>query len=156
MTSQPGKKIIAIHVLLNISRSKDNQTTKFDQLLEYDMRNIFLEKSFAKCGEETIPRPFSKKSILSISPDQQLKVLYSLFSLYARFRFGSASYKAFLKNKKSHGLVFLPHILHGFWRKISPFCILLTDQIPLSGSFYFVRYWAIWVSQLFVNLFKTS
>ena len=28
---------------------------------EYNMRNIFPEKSYTKCGEETIPRPFSKK-----------------------------------------------------------------------------------------------
>ena len=25
------------------------------------MRNIFLEKSYTKCGGKTIPRPFSKK-----------------------------------------------------------------------------------------------
>ena len=35
------------------------------------MRNIlFLEKSYTKCGEETIARPFSKKSKLSTSLDQ--------------------------------------------------------------------------------------
>ena len=34
------------------------------------MRNIFLEKSHKKYGEGTIPKPFSKKSKLSISPDQ--------------------------------------------------------------------------------------
>ena len=34
------------------------------------MRNIFLKKSHAKCGGETIPRPFSKKSKLSITLDQ--------------------------------------------------------------------------------------
>ena len=28
MTSQPGKQTIAIHILPNISRSKDNQTMK--------------------------------------------------------------------------------------------------------------------------------
>ena len=59
--SQPGKQTIAIHVLLYISRSKDNQTVKFDQLIEYDMRNIFLEKSYPKCGGETSPKPSSKK-----------------------------------------------------------------------------------------------
>ena len=32
----------------------------FGQLI--NMRNIFLEKSFAKCGGETIPRPFFRKS----------------------------------------------------------------------------------------------
>ena len=37
---------------------------KFGQLLEYNMRNIFLEKIYAKCGGETILKPFSKKSEL--------------------------------------------------------------------------------------------
>ena len=31
------------------------------------MRNIFLEKSFTKCGGEASPRPFSEKLKLSIS-----------------------------------------------------------------------------------------
>ena len=58
MTSQPGKQIIAIHILPNISRSKNNQTMKYGQLIECNMRNIFREKSYTKCGEETSPRPF--------------------------------------------------------------------------------------------------
>ena len=33
----------------------------FGQLTEYNMRNIFLEKSCTKCGVATIPRPFSQK-----------------------------------------------------------------------------------------------
>ena len=40
---------------------------KFGQLTEYRMRNIFLEKSYAKCGGETSPRSFSGKLKLSIS-----------------------------------------------------------------------------------------
>ena len=43
---------------------------KFVQLIEYNMGNIFVEKSYTKCGGETIPRPFSKKSKMSISLDQ--------------------------------------------------------------------------------------
>ena len=43
---------------------------EFGQLIEFKMRNIFVKKSYAKCGGETIPRPFSKKSKLSISQDQ--------------------------------------------------------------------------------------
>ena len=69
MTSQPGKQTIAIHILLSFSRSKGNQTMKFGQLIEYNMRKIILEKSYPKCGRETIPRPFSEKSKLSISLD---------------------------------------------------------------------------------------
>ena len=34
------------------------------------MRNIFLEKSYTKCGGETIPIPFPKKSKLRISLNQ--------------------------------------------------------------------------------------
>ena len=43
---------------------------KFGQLIEYNMRNIFVEKSHAKFARETIPRPLSKKSKLNTSLDQ--------------------------------------------------------------------------------------
>ena len=43
---------------------------KFGQLIENKMRNIFLKKSYTKCGKETIPRPFFKKPKLRISLDQ--------------------------------------------------------------------------------------
>ena len=33
-------------MLPNISRNKDNQTIKFDQLIEYKVKNNFLEKIF--------------------------------------------------------------------------------------------------------------
>ena len=56
-------------MLFNISRCKENQVMKFGQLIEYDTRNIFIEKLFAKCGGEASPRPFYKKSKLSISRD---------------------------------------------------------------------------------------
>ena len=59
---------------------------KFGQLIEYNMRNIFVEKSYTKCAGETIPRPLSKKSKLSISLDQQCKVSNNLFLLYANLR----------------------------------------------------------------------
>ena len=38
--------------------------------IEYNMKNIFLEKPCTKCGGDTILRPFSKKSKLSISQNQ--------------------------------------------------------------------------------------
>ena len=43
MTSQAGIKTNAIHILPKISNSKDNQTIKFDQLIEYIIRRTFLE-----------------------------------------------------------------------------------------------------------------
>ena len=45
----------------NISRSKGNQTIKFGQLIEYNMRKKFLEKPYTKCGGENNLRPFSNK-----------------------------------------------------------------------------------------------
>ena len=70
MTSQPRKQTIVVHILTNMSRRKGDQTMKIGQLIEYYMRNIFLEKSCTKCGRETIPRPFSKKIKLSRSFDE--------------------------------------------------------------------------------------
>ena len=61
MTSQTGQQIITVHILPNISRSKGNQTMKFGQSVEYNMRNIFLEKSYIKWGGEASLRPFYKK-----------------------------------------------------------------------------------------------
>ena len=47
------------------------KAVKFGQLIEYNMRTAFLEKSYSECGEETGLRPFSEKLKLSISLDQQ-------------------------------------------------------------------------------------
>ena len=48
MASQTGKQTIAMHILPDIARRKGNQTVKFSQVIEYNMRNIFLEKSYTK------------------------------------------------------------------------------------------------------------
>ena len=67
-------------------KGKDNQKMKFGQLMKYNMRNIFLEKSCIKCGGETSPRPFSEILKLSMSLDQYSKVLCGLFSSYAKLK----------------------------------------------------------------------
>ena len=54
-------KTIVIRILPNVLRSKVNQTIKFDQLMERNMRIIFLEKSYTKFDGETSPRTFSEK-----------------------------------------------------------------------------------------------
>ena len=70
MTSQPGQQTIAIHILPNISKSKGNQAMKLGQLIEYNMRNVFVEKLYTKCTGETISRRLSEKSKWSIYLDQ--------------------------------------------------------------------------------------
>ena len=64
---------IIIYILPNISRSKGNQTMKFDQLMEYNMRNIFIGKSYTKNVVE----------ILNMFLNQWAKVSYSLHLFYA-------------------------------------------------------------------------
>ena len=61
MTSQRKKQTVSIHILPNISKIKDNQRVKFCLLIEYSMRNIFLEKSYIKCDGEAICKLFQKK-----------------------------------------------------------------------------------------------
>ena len=61
------KQTVLIPILSNISRRKSNQTMKFDQLIECNMKIIFLEKSFAKWDAETSPRLFYEKLKLRIS-----------------------------------------------------------------------------------------
>ena len=43
---------------------------KLGQLTEYNLRYIFGEKVYTKCGGETILRPLSKNSKFRISLDQ--------------------------------------------------------------------------------------
>ena len=57
MMSETGQQIVTIYILPNISRSKDTQTMKIDQLIEYNMRKV----SSKIIHKEAIPRPFYKK-----------------------------------------------------------------------------------------------
>ena len=41
-------------------KSRSNQTLKFDQLIEYNIKNVFLGKSYPTWCAETARRPFSK------------------------------------------------------------------------------------------------
>ena len=68
------------------------------------MKNAFLEKSCTECGEETNPRPFSKKSRLIISLEHYSKISYSLFLLYVQV----AKYQNLLKRGADH--LILSHI----------------------------------------------
>ena len=58
MTPSTGNQIITIHVLPNILRSKYDQIMKFGQLMEYNMRNIFLQNSCRRYDREISSRPY--------------------------------------------------------------------------------------------------
>ena len=44
LISKFGTQTLSTYILTNISRSKENQIMKLGQLIEYNIRNIFLEK----------------------------------------------------------------------------------------------------------------
>ena len=48
MMPQAGQQIVTIHMLRDISRSKGNQSMIFDQLIQYNVRYIFHQKSCRK------------------------------------------------------------------------------------------------------------
>ena len=54
--SQPGLQTFAVHIMPNIS-SKGNETMKFGQLIEYNKKNILLQKLCGKRGRKTSSRP---------------------------------------------------------------------------------------------------
>ena len=55
MKSQTEQQVITIHILSNISRSYTSQAKQFGQLIEYNMRNIFLKELYIKYGGEASP-----------------------------------------------------------------------------------------------------
>ena len=60
MTSKPGKQTIAINIMPNISRNKDNQAKKFGQFYNITRGTFFL-KNHTNCGRKIILRRFSRK-----------------------------------------------------------------------------------------------
>ena len=130
---------------------------KFSQLIEYNMRNIFFEKSYTKFGGETSPRPFFAKLKLSISLDQKPKALCLLFQLYAKLRVieifetklqTTCFYLIlrFFKREKDLWNQSPCLILCIFVKEKYLSCyILLIDQVPLTSCLHFVKYLTICV-----------
>ena len=58
---------MAIHILTNISRSKDNQAMKLGQLIEYNITNIVLKNHTQNVVEKLFPHPFLEIEIEHIS-----------------------------------------------------------------------------------------
>ena len=106
----------------------------FGQLIKYNLRNKFIEKSYTKCFGETIPRPFLTNQNCAYLWINILKytILYSI--LYFVFvcqvedyrnwlklscrTLAFNSYKVLKKTKRGLELVSLLNFLPDFWRKI--------------------------------------
>ena len=111
----------------NISRSKGSQTMKFGQFMEYNLRNIFLEKLWTEF-RETITRPFSKNiKIEYISGSMVWSFTQFVFIIWQVQGYRNilklncrplvfTSFKAFLKRDQE--LVPLANFLNDFMKKI--------------------------------------
>ena len=124
MTPQTGKQTIAIHTQPNISRSIGHRTMKFGQLIENNMKNIFMKNNAQNLVEKLIPGPFLKNQNSAYLWINNLKFYRVCFywglPAYIKSKMLTlvfTSYEAFSTIKKRK-LVFLAHFLHGFWRKI--------------------------------------
>ena len=146
---------------------------KFDQLIEYNKINIFLQKLSRKWGKKTSSRPlfillkklnmrwkqvvcslvstYFDSLNLSYNRNKLYKLLETkLWTIYPEI----CSILIFQKRVWDLFLYFILCMI--FQEKCFSCYILLNDQISMSDSLYFSRYWTICVSQLFVNLVVTS
>ena len=68
--------------MTNILRSKDNQAMKFGQLIEYNLRDIFLEKSYTKSNEKLFRDPFLKNQNRAYLYQCSKCFIYFVFIVY--------------------------------------------------------------------------
>ena len=83
MSSEPRKQAIAIQILSNISRSKGNQALKFGQLIDYNMRNIYLKKSYTKMWQ----RNYSQTLLYSLHLRQNFGILKTSVKIQFNYLF---------------------------------------------------------------------
>ena len=115
----------------NISRNKGNLTMKFGQLIEYNMRNIFLKKILYKMWWRNYSQTlFSKFEIELISGSIVQNFIKSVFIVcqvgghldIIETKLQTSCfhliYSFFMKQERGLGLVSLCHFLHDLWGKI--------------------------------------
>ena len=141
-------------MLTAILRSKCNQTIQFGQLIECNLRNIFLEEKNVE--EELFPDSFLKIQKSVYLWINILSFIYFVFTvcqvedsrnwlkLCCR-ALAFTSNKAFLKNQKRSGTSLPVSFSTRFLKKNISCYIILSEQISRSGCLYFVKFWAICV-----------
>ena len=116
-------------ILLNISRRKGNRSMKFGQLIEYNMNNVFLQKSCTNYGGESNSRTFLwKVKIEHISWSTIWNIIKFVFIALSCWDLPiciktadhllSPHIKLFQKTKRGLTLVSVPHFFHEFRRKV--------------------------------------
>ena len=122
----------------------------FSQLIDYNMENIFLEKSCTNVMEKVFPDSFLKNQnwisfIQFVFVVCQVEGYQNILKLSCRLLAFTSHTKLFRKVKRDLELIFLAHFLRDFNEKYISCYIILTDKISLSGCLSFVRYWTIFI-----------
>ena len=139
-----------MHILINISRSKGNQTMKFGQLMEHNERNIFLQKLCGKWGRVTSSRflfIFSKSLIWGESKRSTalfqyisiaLNLAYNKNKLYKTLDYWSRDMLNFNFSEKGLGLVSPSHFVYDCCAKnwiLGKFIIIKQSNSELRVNF---------------------
>ena len=141
---------------------------KFGQLIEHPKRNIFFRNYVENKAGKLVPDHFLffKKDLYQVK-GSGLQLDFTIFrqpsnqhtieTNYSKLHTIDSEICSILIFQISVQKQFLQHILSmTFQQKCSSCYILLTDQISLPGSLYFLRYWSIYILQLFVDQAVTS
>ena len=159
MTSQPGLQTTARYILFNISQSKGYQTMKLGQAIEYKILSF---KNYAenKAGR-LVPDvfSFSKKALYQVKASG-LHLSSNIFRYPStqHTRKANCIKLQTIDSKICSILIFQKRVLEQFLHhmlcmdfkeKCLPCHVLLSEQISLSDSLCFLRYWEICVLQLF-------
>ena len=128
-------------LIAQFSRSKINQTMKLGQLIKYNKRNIFLQKSCRKWGRETSSRPlfvFWKsfiwgKSKWSAAKFESVSIVLNLAKnknkIYKTLEYWFRDILNFDVLEKGLGIVSPRHFLYDFSRKM--FLMLFSINWPI-------------------------
>ena len=141
---------------------------KFGQLIEYNKRNIFFEHHVENQTGRLVPGRFLifKKTLYKIkesgldpgfTASRQPSNQHTIKTNCIKLQTINPEIYSILIFQKTFWEQFLHHIQRIIFQQKCFLCyILSTDQISLSDCLYVLRYWTIYVLQLFVNQDVTS
>ena len=138
MRPSTGKLKITKHILSNISRTEDNQSMKFGQLIECNVRNIFLQKLCRKWHRVSSSRPlfvFYKASYEVKASDQHLSFnVFWWYSIWTTIKTSSIKLQT-VDPEICLILIFKKRPVTGF---SNPFCVRFYNKNISHVIFYYL------------------
>ena len=117
---------------------------------EASSRLLFVFQKSLVCGKSKWSAGRFRHISITLNETYKKKKLYKTLDYWSRHMLN------FDFLEKGLRIDFPPYFVFDFSRKMFLMFILSTDQVSLSNCFYFMRYWAKYVFQLFVSQFLIS